>query len=151
MSINDIRNLLQSQRILLNRKRGMDRSNAVLSPKNGIGDYTGNNFINIAFSTSEMVKIVSSNVPAHANPKYSTSPGNATTDKIFLLSITEVNNLLGTGSNMCTKFTIQLCGGCGRRAAVQTAPRSSITTALSTSMASVSTAAASSVFAPPCG
>ena len=79
--------------------------NGYASSYNNVGnDYTGNNFINIAFSTSEKVKIVSSNVPAHANPKYSTSPGNATTDKIFLLSITEVNNLLGTGSNMCTKI-----------------------------------------------
>ncbi len=52
--------------------------------------YTSDNFINTAFTNEEKAKIVTSNVPAHANPDYSTvSPGNATTDKIFLLSITE--------------------------------------------------------------
>ncbi len=57
-------------------------------------NYTGNNFINTAFTATERTKIVSSIVPAHANPNYchKTSPGNATTDKIFLLSITEANN-----------------------------------------------------------
>jgi hypothetical protein len=51
--------------------------------------YTSNNFINAAFTAEEQAKIIASNVPAHKNPSYSTSPGNATTDKIFLLSIVE--------------------------------------------------------------
>ena len=59
-------------------------------------DFTGNNFIDTAFTAEEKSKIVSSSVPAHANPSYSTSPGNATTDKIFLLSITEANNYFAT-------------------------------------------------------
>ena len=54
-------------------------------------DYTSNNFIDMAFTAEEKAKIVASNVPAHNNPNYSTSPGNATTDKIFLLSIVEAN------------------------------------------------------------
>ncbi len=52
-------------------------------------DYTSKNFINAAFTDTEQMKIVSSNIPAHANPDYDAQPGNATTDKIFLLSITE--------------------------------------------------------------
>ena len=59
-------------------------------------DFTSSNFFNTAFTTAERAKIVSSSVPAHANPSYSTSPGNATTDKIFLLSITEANNYFAT-------------------------------------------------------
>jgi hypothetical protein len=55
-------------------------------------DFTSNNFIDTAFTAEEKAKIVLSNVPAHANPDYSTSPGKATTDKIFLLSITETDN-----------------------------------------------------------
>ncbi|MBO5753260.1 MAG: hypothetical protein J6S69_06155, partial [Proteobacteria bacterium] len=56
---------------------------------NGI-NYTSNNFIDAAFTAEEQAKIIASNVPAHANPGvYSSSPGNATTDKIFLLSIVE--------------------------------------------------------------
>lgn len=35
--------------------------------------------------------IASSTITADKNPSYSTSPGNNTTDKVFLLSINEVN------------------------------------------------------------
>ena len=60
---------------------------------NTVGNnYTTDNFIDTAFTEAEKAKIIASNVPAHANPSYSTSPGNATTDKIFLLSIVEANN-----------------------------------------------------------
>ena len=47
-------------------------------------------FIEAAFTAEEQAKIIAPNVPAHKNPRYITSPGNATTDKIFLLSIVEV-------------------------------------------------------------
>ena len=33
-------------------------------------------------------------VEAHVNPRFNTNPGNATQDKIFLLSIDEVNKYL---------------------------------------------------------
>ena len=59
-------------------------------------DFTSSNFIDTAFTAEEKAKIVLSNVPAHANPNNSTSPGNATTDKIFLLSITEAKNYFAT-------------------------------------------------------
>ncbi|MBQ4297717.1 MAG: serine/threonine protein kinase, partial [Clostridia bacterium] len=48
-------------------------------------------FINNAFSTAEQNMIQSTTVTADINPSYSTSPGNNTTDKVFLLSIAEVN------------------------------------------------------------
>ncbi len=48
-------------------------------------------FFNTAFSTAEQSQIKSTNVSADKNPNYGTSAGNATTDKVFLLSITEVN------------------------------------------------------------
>ena len=47
-------------------------------------------FLNAAFSAVEQKKIVSTTVSADKNPNYSTDPGNATTDKVFLLSIDEV-------------------------------------------------------------
>ena len=47
-------------------------------------------FLNAAFSTAEQKKIVRTTVSADKNPNYSTDPGNATTDKVFLLSINEV-------------------------------------------------------------
>lgn len=48
-------------------------------------------FINNAFSSEEQNMIQSTTVTADEKPSYFTSPGNNTTDKIFLLSIKEVN------------------------------------------------------------
>lgn len=49
-------------------------------------------FLNTAFSAEEQTKIRSTDVPADKNPNYyNTDPGNATTDKVFLLSIHEVS------------------------------------------------------------
>lgn len=48
-------------------------------------------FISDAFSSDEQNMIQNTTVTADNNPSYNTSPGNNTTDKVFLLSITEVN------------------------------------------------------------
>ena len=48
-------------------------------------------FLNAAFSAEEQAGIVTTKVTADKNPSYSTDPGNDTNDKVFLLSITEVN------------------------------------------------------------
>ena len=44
-----------------------------------------------AFSAEARNSIIDTTVTADKNPSYSTSPGNDTTDKVFLLSIAEVN------------------------------------------------------------
>ena len=60
-------------------------------------------FLNSAFSADEQAKILSAAVLADENPKYSTDPGNATTDKMFLLSITEAEKYFTTdASRKCT-------------------------------------------------
>ncbi len=46
-------------------------------------------FLNAAFSTEEQALILNTNVSADKNPNYNTYVGNATTDKVFLLSIDE--------------------------------------------------------------
>ncbi len=48
-------------------------------------------FISSAFNSDEQAMIQSVKVPADKNPSYSTSPGEDTTDQVFLLSISEVN------------------------------------------------------------
>ncbi|MBQ3848001.1 MAG: serine/threonine protein kinase, partial [Clostridia bacterium] len=48
-------------------------------------------FLSAAFNSEEQSSIISSTVTADKNPSYSTSPGNNTTDKVFLLSITEAS------------------------------------------------------------
>lgn len=55
-------------------------------------DYTSDNFINTAFSEKEQGAIADTTVVNDDNPTYGTEGGNDTTDKIFLLSIEEVQN-----------------------------------------------------------
>lgn len=55
-------------------------------------------FLNGAFSESERAMIPSVTVRADKNPRYSTSPGNNTTDQVFLLSVTEANKYFSSDS-----------------------------------------------------
>ncbi len=61
------------------------------SNKNG-EDYSGNNFLNNAFSSDEQSAIKTTNVVNNDNPEYGTEGGNDTTDKVYLLSLDEVMN-----------------------------------------------------------
>ncbi len=59
-------------------------------------------FLNNAFSADEQAMIRTETVTADRNPSYGTSPGRDTTDKVFLLSITEVNQYLtGESARKC--------------------------------------------------
>jgi len=72
-------------------------------------NFSSDNFIAAAFTAEEQAKIVALNVPAHANPEVSTDPGNNTTDKIFLLSITEANTYFTSDAERqadATRYTI---------------------------------------------
>ena len=55
-------------------------------------------FFDNAFSSDEQAMIQRTTVTADRNPSYSTSPGNNTTDKVFLLSIAEVNEYFSSDS-----------------------------------------------------
>ena len=46
-------------------------------------------FLNTAFSEEEQARIATTTVSADRNPEYGANPGNATNDKVFLLSIAE--------------------------------------------------------------
>ena len=62
-------------------------------------NYTSNNFIDTAFTGEEKKQIYWSDVPAHEHPNYNYArPGNATHDRIFLLSVVEVNNYFPTNT-----------------------------------------------------
>lgn len=56
-------------------------------------------FLNNAFSVEEQKQIQNTTVSADKNPKYSTDPGKATTDKVFLLSITEAEKYFKTDAS----------------------------------------------------
>lgn len=55
-------------------------------------------FLNAAFSSEEQAMIPTVTVSADKNPSYSTNPGKATQDKVFLLSIVEANKYFKTDS-----------------------------------------------------
>ena len=55
-------------------------------------------FINAAFSAEEKAMIPTVTVSADNNPEYSTNPGKATQDQVFLLSITEANKYFSSDS-----------------------------------------------------
>ena len=55
-------------------------------------DYTGDNFLDTAFSIEEQRAIVETAVVNDDNPDYGTDGGNNTTDRIFLLSISDLSN-----------------------------------------------------------
>ena len=62
-------------------------------------------FLNAAFDSGEQRLIQKSTVTADKNPSYSTSPGNNTTDKVFLLSVTEANKYFNSDSAIQCRAT----------------------------------------------
>ena len=60
--------------------------------------WLNSNFINSAFTVEEKAMIPTVTVSADKNPGYSTNPGNATQDQVFLLSITEANKYFNSDS-----------------------------------------------------
>lgn len=68
-------------------------------------DYTNDNFFNSAFTESERAKIVTSSVSVDVNPDYSVNVGNNTSDKIFILSQTEVYNYYPSANDRHLYFT----------------------------------------------
>ena len=60
--------------------------------------WLNNDFINEAFSAEEKARIPTVTVSADKNPEFSTNPGNATQDQVFLLSMTEANKYFSSDS-----------------------------------------------------
>ena len=72
--------------------------------------WLNNEFYNMAFSTEEKQYILQSDVSADKNPEYRTNPGNATKDKVFLLSVVGAKKFFrNDGVRMCapTDYAIQ--------------------------------------------
>ena len=71
--------------------------------------WLNNDFLGAAFSAEEKAMIPTVMVSADKNPAYSTNPGNATQDQVFLLSITEANTYFSSDSaRQCkpTKYAV---------------------------------------------
>ena len=67
--------------------------------------WLNNDFYNEAFSGADKKLISLTDVPADANPEHSTSPGNATQDYLFLLSISEANTYFSSEKSRCCQPT----------------------------------------------
>lgn len=75
-------------------------------------NWLNNNFINSAFTANEKAMIPTVTVSADENPSYSTNPGNATQDQVFLLSITEANKYFSSDSaRQCKSTEYAVAGG----------------------------------------
>ena len=73
--------------------------------------WLNNVFINAAFSADEKAMIPTVTVSADKNPDYSTNPGNATQDQVFLLSIQEANKYFSSNSARQCKPTDEVANG----------------------------------------
>lgn len=76
-------------------------------------DYTGDNFLDAAFSAKEQNAIVETAVVNDDNSDYGTDGGNNTTDRIFLLSISDVcnRNYFPSYTNFSTNTAYVAAGG----------------------------------------
>lgn len=74
--------------------------------------WLNNDFINAAFSADEKAMIPTVTVSADKNPEYGTNPGNATQDRVFLLSITEANKYFNSnGARQCEPTDYAVANG----------------------------------------
>ncbi|MDO4478006.1 MAG: DUF6273 domain-containing protein [Lachnospiraceae bacterium] len=85
----DNRVLLISQNVLYGKEYNQSRKDVTWETCT-LRSWLNGEFLTAAFNDTEQEMIMSTNVSADANPEYDTNPGNDTQDKIFLLSIIEL-------------------------------------------------------------
>ncbi len=110
---------IQDNKALVISKYGLKYSNQYQYHSDDVGkwesscmrDWLNNKFFNSSFSENEKTAIALTTVLPHLNPKYKTDPGNATTDKVFLLSVYEVEKYLPSDNQrQCCGFnSYDLC------------------------------------------
>ena len=66
--------------------------------------WLNDDFLNAAFTKEERAMIPTVTVPADKNPEYDTDPGNATRDKVFLLSIAEAEKYFDSAAEMYCNY-----------------------------------------------
>ena len=72
-------------------------------------EWLNSDFFNYAFSVDEQTKIQDTTVSADKNPEFDTNPGQSTTDKVFLLSISEARHYFPSkekGQCVATEYAI---------------------------------------------
>ena len=108
----DDRILLISRYALVCRKYHTDFEN-VTWDKCSLRVWLNNDFFDKAFSKDEQAMILETSVNPGDNPSFATEPGMATSDKIFLLSISEANQYFSSNTDrMCQPTEYALDKGC---------------------------------------
>ena len=86
-----------------------DNNGAVTWETCTLRTWLNDEFLNSTFSSVEQARIQTTTVSADKNTEYSTNPGNATNDKVFLLSKTEANEYFSSNSARIAKYNGNSC------------------------------------------
>lgn len=79
-----------------------------------VREWLNDEFLKVAFAEKDRESICMTIVPPGNNPEYNTDPGNATQDKLFLLSFDEVNKYLTEETKRtcrATEYAARITGG----------------------------------------
>lgn len=77
-------------------KRYNNKADSVTWESCSLRKWLNDSFLHDAFSAGEQAMVQDTYVTADENPYYITSPGNATSDKVFLLSISDADKYFGS-------------------------------------------------------
>ncbi|MGN0967765.1 MAG: DUF6273 domain-containing protein, partial [Oscillospiraceae bacterium] len=98
--------LVLSERILENRAYH-SAGGAITWENCELRAYLNGEFYDKTFSDAEKAKIVATTIENKSNPQYGIAGGNATTDKVFLLSLGEVEKYLNSGVELLRGLDVQ--------------------------------------------
>ena len=104
LDVKDGRALLLSRYALDSKKYHSTRQD-ITWEKCTLRKWLNEEFLNAAFTETEKAMIPAVTVPADKNPSYPTDPGNATQDRIFLLSIAEAKKYFKSDGERTCRFT----------------------------------------------
>ena len=106
LEVKDEKLLVISKYALAAQEYHHDGVNPITWEKCDLREWLNNDFINKSFNANEKAMIPAVTVPADKNPEHNTRPGNATQDKVFLLSIAEVEKYFDSdGARQCEANT----------------------------------------------
>ena len=104
--------LLISEKALDSKPYNTGRGDDVTWETCSLRAWLNDDFFNEAFTKEEQEIINTTDVTADANPDYDTDPGNDTKDKVFLLSIQELNKYFDNDSErVCEPTSYALANG----------------------------------------
>lgn len=93
----------------VDRKKYNDTRTDVTWSSCSLRTWLNNDFANEVFNSEEQSRIIATTVNPGTNPNYSTDAGNATEDKVFLLSIDEANQYFNSDESRMCEYDGESC------------------------------------------